>query len=172
MKGFIHIYTGDGKGKTTAAVGLAIRALGAGLEVMVAQLFKSETSEKAVLEKLGVKYLQYSSKHPLFKKYSSEEMASEQKKCEAFVKHAFELAASESYDLLIIDELGPALSAGVLTKGFVKELVIGKPEKLELVLTGRGFPHEILMLADYANDIKSIAHPYNKGINARKGIEY
>lgn len=150
MKGLIHIYTGDGKGKTTAAVGLAVRARGAGLKVMMAQLFKSETSEKAVLEKLGVKYLQYSSKHPLFKKYSEAEMISEQKKCEAFVKHAFELAASESYDLLIIDELGPALSAGVLTKDFVKKLVTGKPESLELVMTGRGFPSDVLALADYA----------------------
>lgn len=172
MKGLIHIYTGDGKGKTTAAMGLAVRALGAGLKVLVTQLFKSETSEKLMMEKLGIKYLQYSSKHPMFKKYSKEEMAFEQKKCEDFVSHAFELAKKEGYDLLVIDELGPALSCGMLAKEFVKKLISSKPEKLELVLTGRGFPYDVLALADYANDIKSIAHPFNKGVNARKGIEY
>lgn len=172
MKGLIHIYTGDGKGKTTAAVGLAVRARGAGLEVMIAQLFKSETSEKAMLEKLGVKYFQYSAKHPLFRNYSHAEMVSEQKKCEEFVRQAFELAKSDGYDMLVIDETGPALGAGFLKKEFVKELISGKPEKLELVLTGRGFPEDVLKMADYANDIKSIAHPYNKGVNARKGIEY
>jgi cob(I)alamin adenosyltransferase len=170
--GLIHIYTGEGKGKTTAAIGLAVRARGAGLEVMIAQLFKSKTGEKKMLEKLGIKYRQYSSSHPLFKKYSADELVYEKKKCEAFVRQAFDTARNENYDVLIIDELGPALSYGMISDSVVKELIKSKPARLELILTGRGFPVGIISMADYANDIKMISHPYNKGIGARKGIEY
>jgi len=171
-KGLIHIYTGEGKGKTTASVGLAVRARGAGLKVLFTQLFKTECSEKNMLEKLGIKYLQYTSKHPFFKKYSAPELMSEQKKCSLFLNEAFELAKNDDYDLMIVDELGPALSHGMIALDEAISLISSKPSGLELVLTGRGFPSAIVELADYVSEINAKRHPFDKGIKARKGIEY
>ncbi|MFH0870316.1 MAG: cob(I)yrinic acid a,c-diamide adenosyltransferase [archaeon] len=170
--GLIHIYTGEGKGKTTASIGLAVRARGAGLKVLFAQLFKEECSEKKMLEKIGIKYMQYISKHPFFKKYSDAEMAVEKKKCLGFVKDAFDAAQKEKSDMLVIDELGPAMSHGLISADDVIRLVKAKHEKMELVMTGRGFPASIVSLADYVSEINAKKHPFDKGVKARKGIEY
>lgn len=171
-KGLVHIYTGEGKGKTTASVGLAVRARGAGLKVVFAQLFKDECSEKKMLEKLGIRYLQYTSKHPFFKKYTVSEMALEKEKCLAFVQEAFAAAKKEKADMLVIDEIGPALSHGLISADDVIGLVKKKPAKMELVMTGRGFPAPIVSLADYVSEINALRHPFDKGVKARQGIEY
>jgi cob(I)alamin adenosyltransferase len=171
-KGLIHVYTGDGKGKTTAAVGLAIRARGAGLSVLVAQLFKHTSSEIKVLEGVGVKYLQYSARHPLFKKYSPSELKSEKEKCTAFLKNVFETVKKENYDVLVIDELGPALAYNLVELNIMLGLIESKPGKTELVMTGRGIPDELIELADYVTDMRMVKHPFLKGIVGRKGIEY
>ncbi|MBN2142178.1 cob(I)yrinic acid a,c-diamide adenosyltransferase [Candidatus Woesearchaeota archaeon] len=170
-KGYLHVITGDGKGKTTASVGLAVRAVGFGMKVFYAQLFKEEASETKQLKKLGIKYMGYSAKHPYFKKYGDEELDASKGGCLAFVKDAFAEAERGQYDMLVIDELGPALSAGWISEEEASELIKNKPEKLELVLTGRGFPQDILKLGDYVSEIRNIKHPYEKGVGARKGIE-
>jgi cob(I)alamin adenosyltransferase len=177
--GLVHIYTGDGKGKTSAAVGLAARVLGAGDTVLFAQLFKHESSELASLRKLGAKIMQYSHQHPELKtdysKKQLEQMASE---CETFVESAFELAREDKYDLLVLDEIGPALSCKFLSIDKLVSLIKSKPKSTELALTGRGIPAEIISLvdADYvtqATDMRMIKHPYVKNKTlARKGIEF
>jgi cob(I)alamin adenosyltransferase len=169
--GLIHIYTGDGKGKTTAAIGLALRAKGANLSVLVAQLFKKNTSEAKALKGKGIDYLSYSSAHPFFKKYSKQELEDEVEKCSFFVKKVFEMARTKSYDMVVLDEIGPALAYNLVNENELVELIKSKPEKTELVMTGRGFPDSILQLADYVTEMRKIKHPYDKGVSARKGIE-
>ena len=172
--GLIHIYTGEGKGKTTAALGLALRARGDGLTVLIAQLFKSKSSELKMLDKIGVDYLQYSSSHPVFKKYSKNELAQHAKGCTEFVKRAFEITRKKKYDLLILDEIGPALAYNLVDANILIELIRRKPEHTELVLTGRGIPEKVITLAkqDYVTEMNKKAHPYDRGINARQGIEF
>jgi len=170
--GLVHVYTGDGSGKTCAATGRAIRARGAGLSVLVAQLFKKDCSEEKKLIALGVKYMQYSSQHPFFKKYSAAELKSEKEKCTAFLRHAFELAQKEKYDLFIIDEVGPAVAYELVDKNIFISLIKSKPKNTELILTGRGFSKEFIELADYVTDMRMVKHPFDNGVKARKGIDY
>lgn len=177
--GLIHIYTGDGKGKTSAVVGLAARVLGAGDTVLFAQLFKHESSELASLRKLGATILQYSHQHPVLKHdYSKKELEQLAGECEAFVENAFDLARKDKYDLLVLDEIGPALSCKFISIDKLVSLIKSKPKSTELALTGRGMPPKIISLvdADYvtqATDMRMIKHPYvkNKTI-ARKGVEF
>lgn len=171
-KGLIHIYTGDGKGKTTAAIGLAIRARGAGLKVLVAQLFKKDSSEAKILKEIGLKYTQYSSKHPFFKEYSKEELKKEAKQCTEFVRSVFDEVKEKGYDLVVLDEIGPALKFGLIKAEELFKSIESKPEKTELVMTGRGFPEQIINLADYMTEMRMIKHPFNMGVKARKGVEY
>ena len=170
--GLVHIYTGDGKGKTTAAIGLAIRARGAGLRVIVAQLFKKGSGEAKILKKIGVKHMEYSSKHPFFKRYSKEELELEAKQCTAFVRGVFNIVKSEEYDLVVLDEIGPALKFKLIKAEELANFIKSKPEKTELVMTGRGFLTQIIKLADYVTEMKMMSHPFDKGVSARKGIEY
>lgn len=170
--GFIHIYTGDGVGKTSAAVGKAVRARGRGLSVLVAQLFKSNSSEVKELELHNkVKYLQYSLTHPIFKKYSKAELKTEKEKCTAFLRYAFEVVHEEKYDFFIIDEAGPALAYNLVDANIFLELIRSKPKNTELIMTGRGFPNEFLELADYVTEMVDKKHPFRKGVHAREGVE-
>jgi cob(I)alamin adenosyltransferase len=170
-KGYVHIYTGEGKGKTTAAIGLAVRASGWNLSVLVAQLFKEKTAESRQMEKLGIKYLSYSSSHPFFKKYSEKGLADEALKCQAFVRNVFDVIRKEHYDLVVIDEMGAALSFNLFPEKELAKLIKSKPEHTELVMTGRGFPESILKLGDYVTNMVKVKHIYDEGVQARKGIE-
>ncbi|MBN1792163.1 cob(I)yrinic acid a,c-diamide adenosyltransferase [Candidatus Woesearchaeota archaeon] len=171
-KGLIHVITGDGKGKTTASVGLAVRAAGFGTKVLYAQLFKEEACEVEGMKKLGITYLGFSSKHPYFVNETEAKMKGKAAACTAFVKDAFLEAKNGYHGLFIIDELGPALAAGMIESNVVLALVKDKPESLELVMTGRNFPEEVLAIADYISEVNKIRHPYDEGVLARKGIEY
>ena len=171
-KGLIHIYTGDGKGKTTAAIGLAMRAKGAGLKVIVAQLFKQDSSEASMIKELKIEHLQYSSKHPLFKKYSDAELKKEAAGCTTFVKGVFDKAKEQGYDFVVLDEIGPALKFELLNPDELADFIRSRPENTELIMTGRGFPSDIIKLADYVTEMTMIKHPFNAGVKARTGIEY
>jgi cob(I)alamin adenosyltransferase len=170
--GLVHIYTGDGKGKTTASAGLAVRANGSGMKVLFAQLFKESTSEVEPMKKIGIVCRNFPAKHPLFQKYTPEEFKLEALRCKAFVKGSFEVASKGNYSLMVIDELGPALSSKMVDPDEIAGFIKNKPVNLELALTGRGFPEKITALADYVSEIKMIKHPFEKGVQARKGIEY
>jgi cob(I)alamin adenosyltransferase len=170
--GLVHVYTGEGKGKSTSSVGLAVRAIGAGYKVMYRQLFKNISSEVGPMQTLGINYKNYSTQHPYFRKFTPEQFEEEVAKCTAFIRESFEEAASAEYDMLLIDELGPALAAKMIKVDDVIELIKNKPKKLELVMTGRGYPQVVLDLCDYVSEIKMVFHPFEKGIQARRGVEY
>jgi cob(I)alamin adenosyltransferase len=118
-----------------------------------------------------VKYLQYSSMHPIFKKYSKAELKTEKEKCTAFLKYAFGVAHEEKYDFFIIDEAGPAIAYNFVDANAFLELIKSKPKNTELIMTGRGFPHEFLELADYVTEMIDKKHPFKRGVYAREGVE-
>jgi cob(I)alamin adenosyltransferase len=169
--GLIHIITGGGKGKTTAAVGLAVRARGAGLRVLFLQFLKGRpTGELAPLEAVGVEIGRAQTK-----KFIPEMSAAERAVCRAEQEACFEKAENAAKNggaaLIVLDELAGALSSGMLSAGRV-EAFLKTRGQAEIVMTGRDFPQFLLNTADYVSDIQCVRHPYDKGVPARKGIEF
>ncbi len=169
--GLIHIYCGDGKGKTTAAIGLAVRAAGHGLRVVIVQFLKSSpTGELAVLGRLPEVTVIRSQEQLGF----TFRMNEEQKRHAAVIQQQLLQQAREAMqraDLLILDEVMAAINAGMIESKEVAALLREKPQELEVVLTGRNPPEELLQLADYVSEIKKVRHPFDRGIAARDGIE-
>ena len=173
-KGLIHIYTGQGKGKTTSAVGLAIRAKGHGLKVCYLYFHKDpqkwDYGEHRILEKLGVAVFGFAEKHPHFyKDISKDEIRMECLKGLEFIKNIFQ---ENKYDIFILDEIIISLRDGFLTEKEVLDILDLKPKNLELILTGRGATDTIIEKADLVSRIEKIKHPYDSGIQRRIGIEY
>lgn len=168
--GLIHIYTGEGKGKTSAGMGIILRALGRGLKVKIIQLFKRDTGEQFFFENSGVKYLQFKPEHPFFKAYATEELEDLKRAFMEFWNDA--VNGLDEYDVLLIDEIGPGIKWGVVNEDMILNFLENKPANMELVLTGRDIPDSIINKADYVSEIKKIKHPFDKGILAREGIEY
>ncbi|MFH0796514.1 MAG: cob(I)yrinic acid a,c-diamide adenosyltransferase [Candidatus Omnitrophota bacterium] len=173
-EGLIQVYTGDGKGKTTAAVGLAVRAVGQGLKVCYLSFFKEPAKwgygEHRVLKKLGVATFGFADKHPHFyRKVSKEEVRRECMKAMEFIRKIYR---EKKYDILILDEVLVSLRDGFLEEKEVLDILDLKPKDLELVLTGRGATKKIVKKADLVSEIKKVKHPYDSGIKGRKGIEY
>jgi len=175
MSGLIHIYTGDGKGKTTAAIGLGIRACGRGMKVLMVQFLKGmETGEVFLLKKLEPDFILYRGQQlPKFtwnmNKEEKEEAAKVQKN---IFEYAQKAALSREVDLLILDEIMAAVNTGFLDKEIVLGFIRNKPRDLELVLTGRNPSEAFIKEANYVSEIHSIKHPMNEGVAGRKGIEY
>ncbi len=166
----LHIYTGDGKGKTTAACGLAVRCCGCGKRVLLVQLLKNgKSGEVAQLEALGVKVL---SRYP-FKKFLWNMTDKEKAEVKALCRELFaELTRqTDNFDVVVIDEMFGALSENILEKEEVISYIKSNADK-EIILTGRNAPTEIMEIADYISEIKCIRHPMEKGTGPRKGIEY
>lgn len=169
-KGLVHIYTGDGKGKTTAALGLAVRARGAGMRVLVAQFLKGrDTAELAPLRTLGVKLLRTHTDKFVPYMDTAERAAcrQEQQTCLDRVRET-----AGDFDLVVLDEIFGAVATGMVEPAALTDFVRGKPPALELVLTGRDAPAELIALADYVSDIRCVRHPYDNGVSARRGIEF
>jgi cob(I)alamin adenosyltransferase len=172
--GLIHIYTGDGKGKTTSAVGLTIRAYAHGLRIMFVQFLKNGLSgEIGILRQLNnVRF--YSGKADL--KFSNQMYDNDRNKTREMHQHFLEIAMDAAnsceIDLLVMDETFGALSTGLLDSDQVYEFVKNKPADLELVMTGRNPEQRFIELADYVSNIQCLAHPYMKNILAREGIDY
>ncbi|MEW6095106.1 MAG: cob(I)yrinic acid a,c-diamide adenosyltransferase [bacterium] len=174
QKGLIQIYTGDGKGKTTAAVGLACRARAHNLRVSYIYFHKDpkkwKYGEHRSLEKLGIDIFGFAKKHPhFFKNINNEEIRKECLKGLKFIKKLFQ---ENKYDILILDEILISLRDKLITEQELVELLNEKPKNLEVILTGRGATERIFAKADLVSKIENIKHPYNKGIKSRKGIEY
>jgi len=168
-KGKVHIYTGQGKGKTTAAIGLAVRAKGAGLKVIILQfLKKGQYSELKPLKKLGIEVRQLGQKD--FCKPKKVKPA-EIKKAKTGLNIAKKVIASDQYDLIILDEINVCSKFGLIKEHDLIDIIESKPDRLELVMTGRGALIKLLKLADYVTDMNEIKHPFNHGLKARKGIE-
>jgi cob(I)alamin adenosyltransferase len=171
-KGLIHVYIGDGKGKTTASVGLSVRAAGRDMKVLFAQFLKTSGSgELRSLERLGVQVLR--SDLVLGFTYQMDEKArgSCREEQQKILDRISEILETEEIDLLVMDEVIDAVISGMLDEGALRSLVEGKPEGMELVLTGRQPPAWIIAAADYVSEVKKLKHPYDRGIKARTGIE-
>jgi len=173
-KGLIHVYTGDGKGKTTAAIGLAIRAIGHGKNVLILQFLKSRSKDSGEIitaRKNGIKVIKFKDmKSPLFDRdVKPSELKESVRKALAF---SLKEIKSNSYDLIILDEFNNLLNSGLVSMEEVKKIIEEKPARLELVFTGRGAPKELIKLADYVTEMRMVKHPFNKGIKGRKGIEF
>lgn len=174
-KGLVHVYTGFGKGKTTAAFGLAVRALGQGMRVFIAQFLKGGgalSGEAGYLDRRqGVDVICFpDQRHPIFcRECDVEEL-------KASIREGFRLVMDKTlsgeYDMVILDEVINCVREGWLTVDDVAGLVREKPVKVELVLTGRGCPEELMELADYVTEMKVVKHPAEGGVKARRGVEY
>jgi cob(I)alamin adenosyltransferase len=166
----IHVYTGDGKGKTTAALGLALRAAGRGKKVVIVQFMKgADTGELHSLSLVpGVTVLRNKKHYGFFNRVGAET----QSHIIGDNISSLEEALALPCDLLVLDEVFSAYSAGALDRKAIDSLVLGKNENRELVLTGRNPPQHIIDAADYVSEIRKIKHPYDRGIKAREGIEY
>lgn len=172
-KGLIHIYTGTGKGKTTAAVGLAVRAKSRNFKVLFAQFFKEKNSkgETDMLKQIGVDvHIFRSVKSPLFN--PNADRNSLKKASKKALSYLNEIFSENSYDLIILDEFLCMLSEGLISDNEAVNFIRSKPDSLELVLTGRGLTQKISDEADYLTFMQEVRHPYKKKILARKGIEF
>jgi len=171
-RGFIQVYTGEGKGKTTAAVGLTIRALGAGLKVAFLQFFKPETSSEVKVLKGFAPQLFYASFHHGGFVSQRKDLPDDLK--EEILKgyQLFQdLLASARYDLLVLDEVTYALTWGIISLKDFLETLKNKPKEVEVVITGRGAPQELLEVAHLVTEMRPLKHYYDKGVRARWGIE-
>lgn len=168
-KGFVHIYTGDGKGKTTCAFGLAARCAGYGKKVKIFQFLKAmPTGEISSLEKIGVEIVRINSCENFYYDMTDEEKQLTKTEVEKHIYNIF----SAKYDLIILDEIICVVKNGIISIDKIIEIIKNKPENTELVLTGRSMPRELLEYADYVSEIKCIKHPFSKGIEAREGIDF
>lgn len=167
-RGYVQVYTGDGKGKTTAALGLMVRALGAGLSVCLVQFIKSmEYHELGVLRELGIAVHQFGRGCFIM----GEPTAEDRETASRGLAFARERMARGDLDLLVLDEINVALRLGLLAVEDVLDLVRDKPVGLELICTGRGAPGQLIELADLVTDMANRKHYYDAGITARDGIE-
>jgi cob(I)alamin adenosyltransferase len=166
----IQIYTGTGKGKTTAALGLAIRAAGAGLKVYIGQFIKGKSyNEFKILKNIpNIKIEQYG--RGCFIKQKPRQIDIDL--AHKGLKRIREVIIEGRYNLVILDEVNVALHFGILRINEVIKLLKSAPKNIELVLTGRWAHPEVRKLADLISEIKEVKHYYRKGIKARKGIEY
>lgn len=189
-KGLIQVYTGNSKGKSTSAFGLAIRAIGQGFKVYIIQFMKGNSYYG---ELKTFKWLFPNITIKQFGRYCNNPEARQEGECRecghCFINkgkstsedrqtagkalaHAVEVMASGDYDIVILDELNNALYYELLELDPVLKVLQNKPELVELVLTGRNAPRQVIELADLVTEMKVIKHPYEKGISARRGIEY
>ncbi len=184
-KGLIHVYTGEGKGKTSAALGLAMRAAGRGLNVLVLQYFKpaaEPSGELAFQEALRTRaavdggepghlvFRRGGYRHPFFDKNADREALRVE------IQEQTALAAAEMraghWDVVVLDEVNNALRDRLLLFEELEALLEARPPHVELVCTGRGAPKELLEAADYATEFTALKHPASRKIAARKGIEF
>jgi len=173
-QGLIHIYCGEGKGKTTAASGLCLRACGEGLRVVIAQFFKDgESGEMRMLrEHCGAHYISGYAPGDEFVKSLVTGQTPDISRVKGLFAKAKEEAQRLQADVLLLDEVFWGLHYGALTQEELIDYMRSKPACMELILTGRNPPQEVLDCADYISEIRCVRHPYEKGIGARRGIEY
>ncbi len=172
--GLVHVYTGSGKGKTTAALGVALRAVGWGARVCVVQFIKGYPEigefhfqriapEQFTLRQFAV---------DCSKSISKAKVAQRQESVEAALAFAQQTLSGGEYDIVILDEINNAVHCGLVNFQRVLDLIKLKPLHVELILTGRNAAPEIIEAADYVTEMRAIKHPYEQGIAARKMVDY
>ncbi|MBW2973050.1 cob(I)yrinic acid a,c-diamide adenosyltransferase [Candidatus Woesearchaeota archaeon] len=191
--GLVQVYTGNGKGKTSASLGLSLRAIGQGFSTYVIQFMKSGDSGELFSVKKYIpnfKIAQFGKDALLDKQMKMFEFdgkgklegtdgrflflpdTAEKEPARRALEHASNVINSGKYDLIVLDEINCALDKGLIEVDAVLKLLNEKPENVEIILTGRNAPAEIVEKADYVSEIKEIKHPWSQGIGARRGIEY
>ena len=169
-KGYVHVFTGNGKGKTTAALGLSIRAAGAGLKVFFAQFVKKgEYSEIKALKRFNdfITVEQFGLGRFTNKRPKPEDIRAAREG----LKRIKQIMSTEKYDLIILDEANVAVKLGLITVQDLLTIIISKPHETELVITGRYAPARIMDIADIVTEMKATKHYYQEGVKARIGIE-
>ena len=173
-EGLIQVYTGEGKGKTSACVGLCVRALACKMKIIYIYFHKEPKrwalGEHKILKKLGVSIFGFAGQHPYFNK--TVDKNSLRKDCLKALEFIKKVYTEDKYDLLVLDEVLISLRDGFLKEEEVLEILKLKPKKLELVLTGRGVTKGIIEKADLVSEIKKVKHPFDTGVKSRRGIEY
>ena len=177
-KGLVQIYTGKGKGKTTAAIGLAIRAAGQGNKVLFYQFLKPpsmKTGEREIFQafllNIKISALDFDWNMALSPK-STIARADAKKLIKKALEDITKQAKKKEYDLIILDELVYCLSEKLADLADIKKLIQKRHANVEIIMTGRGATDKLMSLADLVTEMKMIKHPFEKGINARKGIEF
>ncbi len=171
--GLVHIYCGDGKGKTTTGMGLCVRAAGYGYKVLIYQFMKNNnTSERKAMEKMeNITFIDGREQV----KFSFRMTPEEKEDARAFYDQQLEMvtkaAVEGGYDVLFMDETIYAILSGLLDEEKLITFLENKPDDLEVILTGQGPSEELIAHADYVSEIRKIKHPYDYGQHARKGIE-
>ena len=177
-KGLVQIYTGDGKGKTTAAFGLALRAAGHNAKVLIYQFLKPDTLELGERNLVNTKYegiVVKSLDEPwdMFRSMQDQTQIQRVREAIGSVLKELETAAHEKYyDLIVLDEIVFCLNQGLASMDDIRCLIANRSPQVEIVLTGRAASAELIDLADLVTEMRLIKHPYDKGVSARKGIEY
>ena len=168
-KGLVHLYWGDGKGKTTAAFGLALRMLGSGGSVAVVQFLKDgQSSELQPLRQLGARVYSGQPGTGFFSQMTPEERRTVRARHDDLLQQAL----AQPCDLLVLDEACAACRLGMVDEGLVRHAVLDRPAGREVVLTGRDPADWMQLAADYSTEMRCHKHPYQQGITARKGEEY
>ncbi len=172
--GLVHLYIGNGKGKTTAAAGLALRANGTGLRVLFVQFLKGRPSgEIGELERLGIEVRRVQSSEKFVFSMDEKERKAETARNREAMDTILEDVRGDRYDLMVLDEILDACSLSLVPYDSLYALIEQTRQMhCELVLTGRGVPLKLYELADYISEITPLKHPFTKGISARKGIEF
>lgn len=172
--GMIHVYCGDGKGKTTCALGLALRAAGADMKVVIVQFLKgSETSELKSISKIpNITVLRNAKDFGFINTMTDEQLSAVRDMHNENLMKASELVKYGECDLLILDEITYVYKMCLADKNIINDLVENKPQDLELVITGRDPDSIFTDNADYITEMKAVKHPFDKGVKARKGIEF
>ncbi|MEM2899879.1 MAG: cob(I)yrinic acid a,c-diamide adenosyltransferase [Thermoplasmata archaeon] len=168
--GLVHVYTGNGKGKTTASFGLAMRAVGCGMKVAIIQFLKGDEGycEIPSAKKLGIVVEQYGRKCFVNPKNPAKE---DIELARLGLERARNIIEKKEFDMLILDEINVAIDLNLITLEDVLYLLKNRGD-LEIILTGRNAKKEIIEEADYVTEMKEIKHPFKKGISGRKGIEF
>lgn len=173
-RGLIHVYTGTGKGKTTAAIGLAVRAIGGGFNVCYCSFHKNPErygyTEMEQLKKLGAKVINFAKGHP-YLNICIDPVVNGREAREG-LEYLKALIQEQDFDMLILDEILISVRDGLVPEEQILEFIENKPEKLELVLTGRGATENVISRADYVSNVDKVKHPYDQAIKARKCIEF
>jgi len=173
-QGLILVNTGNGKGKTTAALGLGMRAWGQGFRVLVLQFIKGnwKYGELQAAERMGADFVIRQMGEGFVKGCNEDDKLNHQSAAGEALQIAGSEIASGKWDMIILDEINYAIKFGLVSLEAVLELIKIKPSALHLVLTGRDVCPEIIEIADLVTEMKEIKHPYKKGIMAQKGIEF
>lgn len=169
--GLVQVYTGNGKGKTTSALGLAMRAVGHGFKVIMIQFMKGRVNygELESARRLGIEIVQFGRPTFVNKENPDPIDVEEAHKALSFAK---EVLKKGDYDMVILDEINVALDFNLIPLKDLLELIDSKPDSVELVLTGRYAHSKVIERADLVSEVIEVKHPYMKGVEARKGIEY